>query len=137
MVRSERVFWGNGRLLRFSDSPPYFRASRGLIISRSRPGCGPLLSHFPLGVPAVDGRAASQLGSGDHGSMKNRRVFLLTMIAGAVALVVVAAPVIADELFGVITKVDVEGKKLTIVEKGTDKEVIVTVSDDTEAVGKK
>jgi hypothetical protein len=69
--------------------------------------------------------------------MKNRRVFLLTLIAGVVALVVVAAPVIADELFGVLTKVDIEGKKLTIVEKDTDKEVVITVTDDTEAVSKK
>jgi hypothetical protein len=69
--------------------------------------------------------------------MKNRRVFLLTLIAGAVTLVVVAAPVIADELFGVLTKVDVEGKKLTIIEKDTDKEVVITVTDDTEAVSKK
>ena len=66
--------------------------------------------------------------------MKNRREFLLTLTAGVVALAVIAGPVIADELFGVITMVDVEGKKVTVVEKGTDKEVIVTVSDDTEYV---
>jgi hypothetical protein len=66
--------------------------------------------------------------------MKNRREFLLTLTAGIVALAVVAVPVIADELFGVITSVDVEGKKVTVVEKETDKEVVVTVTDDTEYV---
>ena len=66
--------------------------------------------------------------------MKNRREFLLMLTAGVVALAVIAAPVIADELFGVITSVDVEGKKVTVVEKGTDKEVVVTITDDTEYV---
>jgi hypothetical protein len=66
--------------------------------------------------------------------MKNRREFLLMLTAGVVALAVVAGPVIADELFGTITAVDVEGKKVTVVEKGTDKEVVVTITDDTEYV---
>lgn len=66
--------------------------------------------------------------------MKNRREFLLMLTAGVVALAVVAGPAIADELLGVITTVDIEGKKLTVVEKGTDKEVIVTVNDETEYV---
>src|SRR3954469_4023302 len=69
--------------------------------------------------------------------MKNRREFLLTLTAGLVALAVVITPVIADELLGVITKVDVEGKKLTVVEKGTDKEVVVTTTADTESVSGK
>ena len=66
--------------------------------------------------------------------MKNRREFLLMLTAGVVALAVIAAPVIADELLGVITSVDVEGKKVTVVEKGTDKEVEVTINDETEYV---
>src|SRR3954469_21537277 len=66
--------------------------------------------------------------------MKNRREFLLTVTAGLVALAVIITPVIAEELFGVITKVDVEGKKLTVVEKESDKEVTVTTTDDTELV---
>ena len=66
--------------------------------------------------------------------MKNRREFLLMLTAGVVALAVVAAPVIADELLGVLTKVDVEGKKVTVVEKDTDKEIEVTITDDTEYV---
>ena len=41
---------------------------------------------------------------------------------------------IADELLGVITSVDIEAKKVTVVEKGTDKEVQVTITDDTEYV---
>jgi len=66
--------------------------------------------------------------------MKNRREFLLTLTAGLVALAVIITPVIADELLGVITKVDVEGKKLTVVEKESDKEVTVKTTDDTEYV---
>jgi biopolymer transport protein ExbD len=66
--------------------------------------------------------------------MKNRREFLLTLTAGLVALVVVITPVIAEELLGVITKVNVEGKKLTVEEKESGKEIEVTVTDDTEYV---
>ena len=36
-----------------------------------------------------------------------------------------------------LIKVDVEGKKLTVVEKDTDKEIEVTVTDKTEVVTKK
>jgi len=69
--------------------------------------------------------------------MKDRRSFLRTLAVGFVALAVVVAPAIADELFGTITKIDVEGKKLTVEEKGTDKEVVITTNDDTEATSKK
>ena len=69
--------------------------------------------------------------------MKNRRSFLLAMTSTLVALVVMVGPAIADELFGVITKVDVAEKKLTVLEKDTDKEVIVTTTDTTEWVTKK
>jgi hypothetical protein len=67
-------------------------------------------------------------------AMKNRREFLLTLTAGVVALAVVITPVIAEELLGVITKVDVEGKKLTVEEKESEKEVQIKVTDDTEYV---
>jgi hypothetical protein len=66
--------------------------------------------------------------------MKNRREFVLTLTAGLVALAVIITPVIAEELFGVITKVDVAGKKLTVVEKESEKEIEVTTTDDTEYV---
>ena len=66
--------------------------------------------------------------------MKNRRTFLMTLVAGLMALAVIVAPVIADELFGVITKVDVEGKKITVANKEDDKDVVVTITDDTEYV---
>ncbi|MDR3636548.1 MAG: hypothetical protein P4L84_22285 [Isosphaeraceae bacterium] len=66
--------------------------------------------------------------------MKNRRTFLSLLTAGVVALCLVAGSALAAELLGTITKVDVEGKKLTVVEKDTDKEVPVTVTDDTEWV---
>ena len=69
--------------------------------------------------------------------MTNRRTFLLTLTSGVVALAVLAAPVIAEELFGVITKVDVAGKKLTVTPKDADKDIEVTVTDDTEFITKK
>lgn len=69
--------------------------------------------------------------------MKNRRSFLLALTAGLISLGVIVGPAIAEELFGVITKVDVAGKKLTVVERKTDKEVEVTTTDDTEYVTKK
>src|SRR4051812_13448949 len=69
--------------------------------------------------------------------MKTRRSFLRTMAVGLVALAVVVAPAIAEELLGTITKVDVEAKKLTVLEKGADKDTIVTVNAETEiATGK-
>jgi len=69
--------------------------------------------------------------------MQNRRKFLLTLTAGVVAMsFVVVASVLADELLGVITKVDVEGKKITVEEKGTDKEVVITITDETEQTKK-
>jgi len=69
--------------------------------------------------------------------MQNRRKFLLTLTAGVVAMGFVVASVLADELLGVLSKVDVDGKKITIVEKGTDKEIEVKITDDTEVVTKK
>jgi hypothetical protein len=69
--------------------------------------------------------------------MKNRRAFLLTLTSGFVALALVAGTALADELLGVLTKVDVEGKKITVVEKDTDKEVQITINDKTVQVTKK
>jgi hypothetical protein len=68
--------------------------------------------------------------------MKNRREFLMAMTAGGVALAVVITPVIADEFFGFIIKVDAEGKKLTVVKKD-DSEVEVTTTDTTELASAK
>jgi len=69
--------------------------------------------------------------------MKNRRGFLLSLLTGLVALTFVAASSFADELIGMLSKVDVEGKKITIIEKGTDKEVDLKVDDKTEVTTKK
>jgi len=69
--------------------------------------------------------------------MMNRRSLMLTFASAFVALAVVVAPVIADELFGTMTKIDADAKKVTVVEKDTDKEVEVTITDTTEWVTKK
>jgi hypothetical protein len=69
--------------------------------------------------------------------MQNRRKFVLTLAAAVAGMGLVVASVIADELLGVLSKVDVEGKKITVVEKGTDKEIEIKITDDTETVTKK
>lgn len=66
--------------------------------------------------------------------MKSRRTFLMTLTSAFVALAVLAVPVIADELFGVITKVDTAGKKVMVLPKGEEKEIEVKVTDDTQWV---
>jgi hypothetical protein len=66
--------------------------------------------------------------------MKNRREFLLTLIVGLVAAVVIITPVIADELIGYITKVDVDGKKLTVEAKEDGKIHEIKTTDATERV---
>ena len=65
--------------------------------------------------------------------MKNRREFVLTLTAGLVALAVIITPVIAEELMGMISNVDLEGKKVTVLTKGGD-EVEVKTTGSTEVV---
>lgn len=69
--------------------------------------------------------------------MQNRRKFLLMLTAGVVAMGFVVASVVADELLGVITKVDVDGKKITVEEKGTEKAIEIKVTDETEHITSK
>ncbi len=66
--------------------------------------------------------------------MQHRRGFLTRMAIcfGVMGVIGVGGIVFADELLGVITKVDVEGKKLTVIEKETDKEHEIKVNGDTE-----
>ena len=54
-----------------------------------------------------------------------------------VALVLVVGSVLADELLGTIIKVDADAKVLIVVQKDTDKEIKVKVTDKTEQVTKK
>lgn len=70
--------------------------------------------------------------------MQSRRGFLFKLTAGfaAMALLVVGS-VIADELLGTITKVDVEKKVITVVEKETEKEHEIKITSDTKQVSKK
>lgn len=62
--------------------------------------------------------------------MMRRHLFRIAACAVA-AFGVLVVPVLADELTGRITAVNVDSKTLTVIEKGTDKEVNVTVTDDT------
>lgn len=69
--------------------------------------------------------------------MKTRREFVLALTAGLVAMAVIITPVIAEELLGVLTKIEDGGKKLTVESKEDGKDVIVTTNADTEYVTKK
>jgi hypothetical protein len=66
--------------------------------------------------------------------MQNRRGFLIKVATGFAVMALVVGTVLADELIGFISKVDVEGKKITVIEKDTDKEIVIKVTDDTEVV---
>jgi hypothetical protein len=68
--------------------------------------------------------------------MQSRRGLLLSLVTGFVAMALVVGSVFADELLGVLSKVDVEGKKITIVDKD-EKEHVITITDETKAVQKK
>jgi hypothetical protein len=66
--------------------------------------------------------------------MQSRRNLFMKFAVCFVASGFVVASVVADELLGVLSKVDVDGKKITVVEKDTDKEIEVKITDDTEQV---
>jgi hypothetical protein len=69
--------------------------------------------------------------------MQSRRKLLLVLTACCAAMCFVVASVLADELLGVLSKVDIEGKKITVVEKDTEKEIEIKITDETEQVSKK
>jgi hypothetical protein len=52
-------------------------------------------------------------------------------VSAAVVLIAVAGLVLAKEYKGVITKMDVDGKKITFKAEGSDKEKTLTYTDDT------
>ena len=92
-----------------------FRPASLVILDRSGRS-GSFGAPFPSGEGERPPAGAIELnGPWRQESMKNRRTFLLTLTAGLVAAVVIITPVIAEEIFGFITNVDVEGKKITIV----------------------
>lgn len=66
----------------------------------------------------------------------NRRGFVLALTTGVVALGLVGFA-LADELIGVITKVDADAKQIVVVPKDSDKEIKVKITDKTEQVTKK
>lgn len=68
--------------------------------------------------------------------MQIRRKFLLTLSACLLGMGFVVASVLADELLGVITKVDYETKKVTVIEKDKDDEIVLETNADTEYVTK-
>ena len=69
--------------------------------------------------------------------MPNRRKFFLMLTTSFVALGLIAGSALAEELLGVLTKVDADAKTLTVIQKDTDKEIAVTINGETEWVTKK
>lgn len=68
--------------------------------------------------------------------MQNRRKFVLTLTACFVAMGFVVASVLADELLGTIIKADFDTKKVTVIEKDKDEEIVLETNDDTEYMTK-
>ncbi len=102
-----------------------------LIIVQSQLDDGPPCWLLRMEMPVAHGWAFSRLAPGGQSPMQSRRKLLLTFTACFVAMGFVVASVLADELLGVLTKVDVDGKKITVVDKD-ENEVEVTVNDKTE-----
>jgi len=63
--------------------------------------------------------------------MSNYRGLIRAGAALAMALAVVMGSVLADEILGFVSKVDPAAKKITVLEKKTDKETVLEVGDDT------
>jgi hypothetical protein len=98
---------------------------------------GPLLAVFPSGNtsgprPGVQSTCCLWR----KNPMQNRRKFVLTLVACFVAMGFVVASVLADELLGTIIKVDFDTKKVTVVEKDKDDEIVLETNADTEYVTK-
>jgi biopolymer transport protein ExbD len=68
--------------------------------------------------------------------MQSRRKLLLRFAVCCATMSLFVATVLAEELIGVLTKVDVEGKKITVVDKN-EKETEIKVTDETEYPKKK
>jgi len=68
---------------------------------------------------------------------KTRRSLLASVLAAAFTLTVTVGTALAAELMGTIKTIDVNAKKIVVTEKDTDKDVEVTVTDETEWVTKK
>jgi hypothetical protein len=82
-------------------------------------------------MPVAHSWALAHFAPGGQAPMQNRRKLLLLFTACCAAMCFVVASVLADDLLGVLAKVDVDGKKITVVDKD-EKEVEVKISDDTE-----
>jgi hypothetical protein len=92
--------------------------------------------YFRTEMPVAHGWALSRLAPGGQSPMQSRRKFVLILTSCCVAMSFVVASVLAEELLGVLTKVDVDGKKITVVEKESEKEIEIKVTDETEQVSK-
>ena len=68
--------------------------------------------------------------------MQSRRKLLLRFAVCCATMSLLVATVFAEELIGVLTKVDVDGKKITVVDKDS-KETEIKVTDETEYPTKK
>ena len=63
---------------------------------------------------------------------QTRRSLLTSVLAAAVTLSITVGTALAAELMGTIKSVDIEAKTILVTEKDTDKDIEVTVTDETE-----
>jgi hypothetical protein len=88
-------------------------------------------------MPVARGWAFFRLAPGGQAPMQSRSKLLLILITCCAAMSFVVASVLAEDLIGVLSKVDVDAKKITVIETDTDKEIEIKITDETEQVSKK
>ncbi|CAN5869579.1 hypothetical protein BH23PLA1_BH23PLA1_11820 [soil metagenome] len=69
--------------------------------------------------------------------MRTRRSRLLALTVAFVALGVVVLPALAAELLGTVKTVHPDENKIVVTEKGTDKDVEVTITNETVVINAK
>ncbi len=68
---------------------------------------------------------------------QTRRSMMTAVFAAFASLALTLGTALAAELLGTVKSVDVDAKKIVVTEKDTDKDIDVTIKDDTEWVSPK
>ncbi len=68
---------------------------------------------------------------------QTRRSMMTAIFAAFASLALTLGTALAAELLGTVKSVDVDAKKIVVTEKDTDKDIDVTIKDDTEWVSPK
>lgn len=65
---------------------------------------------------------------------QTRRPWFRLLVSATVALLFMVVAVKAEEIFGILSKVDADHNKITITQKKSDRETVLTVTDETQFV---